>query len=86
MWAIKGRYDTAIEDDEDIQWTMKGGSSILNILLVGYIVYLYYHYSKGKLKGTKLIISWQQFWCFYCFWATSFWICYSCYVFYSCYF
>jgi hypothetical protein len=34
MWAVKGRYNTALQDDEDVEWLMKDGQDILKILVV----------------------------------------------------
>jgi hypothetical protein len=34
MWAVKGRYNTALQDDEDVKWLIKGGQDILKILVV----------------------------------------------------
>lgn len=33
-WAIKGRYDNALEDDEDVAWTFDDGHDILRLLVV----------------------------------------------------
>jgi len=35
MWTIKGRYDHALEnDDEDVSWTYEKGNDVLRFLLV----------------------------------------------------
>jgi hypothetical protein len=34
VWNIKGRYETAIEDDEDAVWTCHNGEDVLRILVV----------------------------------------------------
>jgi len=34
VWNIKGRFKTAIEDDEDAMWISHDGEDILRILVV----------------------------------------------------
>ena len=38
VWNIKGRYETAIEDDEDAMWTCNNGEDILRILVVSLLL------------------------------------------------
>lgn len=37
MWDVKGRYDVALEEDTKVQWVMKDGQDILNILMVSMV-------------------------------------------------
>jgi hypothetical protein len=34
MWTIKGRYERALEDDEDATWTYENGQDILRFMIV----------------------------------------------------
>ena len=34
MWAVKGRFETALEDDDDAVWTFANGQDILQVLVV----------------------------------------------------
>ena len=38
VWNIKGRYETAIEDDEDAVWTCHDGEDVLQILVVSILL------------------------------------------------
>ena len=33
-WMIKGRYETAVEDNEDLTWTYENGQDLVRILIV----------------------------------------------------
>ena len=33
-WAVKGRYEDVLEDDEDAMWTCDSGQDILRLLIV----------------------------------------------------
>jgi hypothetical protein len=37
-WNIKGRYETAMEDDDYAAWTNEGGEHLLQILFVSIIL------------------------------------------------
>lgn len=34
MWDLKGRFETALEDDEDVTWKMDKGEPILQFLIL----------------------------------------------------
>ena len=34
MWTIKGRYERALEDNEDAIWTYENGQDILRFMIV----------------------------------------------------
>jgi hypothetical protein len=36
MWDMKGPFNVAIEDDEDIVWEKEGGEATLHVLIVGF--------------------------------------------------
>ena len=42
MWAIKGRYETALEDNESALWTYSNGQDVLQLLIVSKICFLFY--------------------------------------------
>ena len=33
-WAVKGRYENALEDDDEVMWTFDDGHDILRLLIV----------------------------------------------------
>ena len=33
-WAVKGRYENALEDNDDVMWTFDDGHDILRLLIV----------------------------------------------------
>lgn len=37
MWTVKGRYEQALESDEDVCWTYENGQDILRFLLVSFL-------------------------------------------------
>ena len=39
MWAIKGRFETALEDNESVLWTYDNGQDILRLLIVSMICF-----------------------------------------------
>jgi hypothetical protein len=36
MWTIKGRYEHAIETDDDVTWSYENGQDVLRFLLVSF--------------------------------------------------
>ena len=40
MWTIKGRYDHALENDDDVSWTYENGQDVLRFLLVSFPWYV----------------------------------------------
>ena len=36
MWTVKGRYNHALEDDDDVSWTYEKGNDVLRFLLVSF--------------------------------------------------
>ena len=40
MWTVKGRYDHALEDDDDVSWTYENGHDVLRFLLVSFSWYV----------------------------------------------
>lgn len=34
VWTVKGRYETALEDDDDAVWTYENGQDILRFFIV----------------------------------------------------
>ena len=42
MWAIKGRYETALEDNESALWTYSNGQDVLQLLIVSKICFVFY--------------------------------------------
>lgn len=50
MWAVKGRFETALEDDDDAVWTFANGQDILQVLLVCKKIFLLIsHFNLSKL-------------------------------------
>jgi len=41
MWAIKGLYQTAVEENEIIEWTVRDNALVLRLLVVS-IRYLFF--------------------------------------------
>ena len=40
MWTVKGRYEHALEnddDDDDVSWTYENGQDVLRFLLVSFL-------------------------------------------------
>ena len=40
MWTVKGRYEYAIENDDDVSWTFENGQNVLRFLLVSFLWYV----------------------------------------------
>lgn len=40
MWDVKGRYNDAIADDDDVDWTFEDGKYVIRILAVSFSFYL----------------------------------------------
>jgi len=40
MWTIKGRYEHALENDDDVSWTYDNGQDVLRFLLVSFSWYV----------------------------------------------
>ena len=40
MWTVKGRYDHALENDDDVSWTYENGQDVLRFLLVSFPWYV----------------------------------------------
>jgi len=40
MWTVKGRYEHALEDDDDVSWTYENGHDVLRFLLVSFSWYV----------------------------------------------
>jgi hypothetical protein len=36
---VKGRYETALEDDEDLTWSYENGQDLVRLLLVSILFY-----------------------------------------------
>jgi hypothetical protein len=34
VWDLKGRYDMAVEDDDDLDWVNVNGEDVINVLMV----------------------------------------------------
>lgn len=41
-WAVKGRYENALEDNDDAMWTFDEGFDILRLLIVSKLYFLIY--------------------------------------------
>ena len=41
MWTVKGRYEHALEDDDDVSWTFENGNDVLRFLLVSFTWYFF---------------------------------------------
>ena len=37
MWTVKGRYEHAIENDDEVSWTYENGQDVLRFLLVSFL-------------------------------------------------
>src|SRR6266511_580534 len=40
MWTIKGRYETAMEDNGDAIWTCENGQDVMRFLVVSIYIYI----------------------------------------------
>jgi len=40
-WTVKGRYETALEDDEDAIWTYENGGDLLRFLIVSNLLFFF---------------------------------------------
>lgn len=40
MWTIKGRYELALESDDDVSWSFENGQDVLRFLLVSLLWYV----------------------------------------------
>ena len=39
-WAVKGRFENALEDDEDVTWTFDDGHDTLRVLIISSLYFL----------------------------------------------
>jgi hypothetical protein len=37
LWDLRGEFDIALENDEEVEWEFKGGNYILRVLVVSLI-------------------------------------------------
>lgn len=37
-WVVKGNFEAAVEDDDDVSWIMQKGEHVLNVLLVSFFL------------------------------------------------
>jgi hypothetical protein len=49
MWAVKGRFETALEDDDDVVWTFANGQDILGVLIICNLFFSIFHFNLSKL-------------------------------------
>ena len=40
MWTVKGRYEHALENDDEVSWTYENGQDVLRFLLVSFQWYV----------------------------------------------
>jgi hypothetical protein len=40
VWAVKGRYETALMDDDPVAWDEQGGRLVLRIAAVRHLYYM----------------------------------------------
>lgn len=52
MWAVKGQFQTALEDDEDTHWVLRDGQEILEILVVSSIIWFLHVLEINSLQQT----------------------------------
>ena len=41
MWMIKGRYEHALENDDDVSWDHEKGQDVLRFMLVSFSWYVF---------------------------------------------
>jgi hypothetical protein len=39
LWAVKGRFETALENDDDVLWAHDNGQDILRLLIVSPLLF-----------------------------------------------
>ena len=44
VWAVKGRFETALEDDEDAEWSFLDGQDILRVLIVCILFIIHFNH------------------------------------------
>jgi hypothetical protein len=49
MWTVKGRYEHAIENDDDVSWTYENGHDVLRFLLVSFPWYVCLKFSSDVM-------------------------------------
>lgn len=37
-WVVKGNFEAAVEDDDNVSWIMQKGEHVLNVLLVSFFL------------------------------------------------
>lgn len=56
MWTVKGRYEHALEDDDDVSWTYENGNDVLRFLLVSFSWYVFTFTSKVMYRSTICVV------------------------------
>src|ERR1700679_3366852 len=49
MWSVKGRYEHALENDDDVSWRYENGQDILLFLLVSFPWYVCFKFSSDVM-------------------------------------
>jgi hypothetical protein len=57
MWTVKGRYDHALEDDDDVSWTYENGNDVLRFLLVSIPWYVFKVYSAVMYRWMMYVVT-----------------------------
>ena len=60
MWAVKGRFETALEDNDDAVWTFVDGQDILQVLVVRKFFFLLFILIFRNCD--RLMVSYTQLW------------------------
>ncbi|KAF8814270.1 hypothetical protein BYT27DRAFT_7007357, partial [Phlegmacium glaucopus] len=42
LWCVRGHYDKAFEENEELMWSESGGEHLAHILMASFIFYFYF--------------------------------------------